>query len=74
MYRGLHLGGENSPKYTWLLTIFYIAYIVSEPTILMYKIVKPHYWMAFVTLTWGITSTCLSATSSWAGAMVLRFM
>lgn len=74
MYRGLHLGGENSPQYTWLLTIFYIAYIVFEPLILMWKIVPPHYWAAFVTFVWGLTSTCLAATDSWAGAMVLRFI
>lgn len=80
----------NSDRYTWLLTIFYIAYIlfqfqVSGVTSLllilltlyqgfMWKIIPPHIWASFIVLVWGIISTCQAATTNWAGEMSLRFL
>lgn len=38
---------KMSPSdYRWLLTIFYIAYIVFEWFALMWKVVPPHVWAA----------------------------
>lgn len=39
-------------RYSWLLTIFYIAYTVFEFQALMWKLVKPHQWAAFVVFSW----------------------
>lgn len=40
MTKDLHLVGND---YQWLLTIFYITYIVFEFQVLMWKIVPPQY-------------------------------
>ncbi|KAJ5142284.1 MOSC N-terminal beta barrel [Penicillium atrosanguineum] len=63
---------DNS--YSWLLTIFYISYTVFEFQALMWKIVKPHQWAAFVVFSWGLVSTCQAATKNWQGMMALRFL
>lgn len=63
----------DSNKYDWLLTIFYIAYICFEPLILMFKIISPKTWVAFIVLGWGIAATAQAGATSWAGMMVCRF-
>lgn len=60
-------------QYQWLLNIFYISYIVFEFQALMWKIVPPNVWAAFVVFGWGISATLQSATRSWATEMVCRF-
>jgi len=47
----------DDQSYTWLLTIFYISYTVFEFQALMWKIVKPHQWTAFVVFSWYAYST-----------------
>lgn len=70
MTEDLHLSG---PAYTWLLTIFYISYILFEPLALMWKIVPPHIWGAFCVLGWAVCGTLQAATFNWAGMMTVRF-
>ncbi|KAL9055628.1 MAG: hypothetical protein Q9162_003438 [Coniocarpon cinnabarinum] len=53
MSRDLDLYGN---RYQWFLTIFYIAYILAEVTVVFYKIFPPHYWLAIVTLFWWVLS------------------
>lgn len=67
------LNFNASTDYQWLLTIFYISYIVFEWFALMWKVVPPHMWAAFCVLGWGITATCQAATFSWSGMMAARF-
>ncbi|CAD6584030.1 MAG: hypothetical protein ASARMPREDX12_001511 [Alectoria sarmentosa] len=50
MTHDLHLIGND---YQWLLTIFYITYIIFEFQALMWKIVPPHIWLAFTAITSG---------------------
>jgi hypothetical protein len=64
----------SSDEYTWLLTIFYISYIVFAPLAIMWKVVPPHVWAAFCVLGWGLLSTVQAATHNWAGMMALRFL
>ena len=45
MARELHLDGD---KYDWLLTIFYIAYILGQCQGFMWKLMAPHRWAAFI--------------------------
>lgn len=66
----LHL---SSPDYQWLLTIFYISYIVFEWFALMWKVVPPHMWAAFCVTGWGIVATTQAATFSFSGMMAARF-
>jgi sugar phosphate permease len=64
----------TSSDYEWLLTIFYISYIVFAPLAIMWKVVPPHIWAAFCVLGWGLLSTVQAATQNWAGMMALRFL
>ncbi|KAL1595311.1 hypothetical protein SLS60_010002 [Paraconiothyrium brasiliense] len=60
-------------KYDWLLTIFYISYIVFEFQAIMWKLVPPHRWAAFVVFGWGLVSTVQAAIHTWEAEMALRF-
>jgi hypothetical protein len=60
--------------YAWLLTIFYIGYIVFEWLALMWKLVPPHIWAATMVLGFGTVAASQAATDSWKGMMALRFL
>lgn len=49
MSKSLH---ESDAQYQWLLTIFYIPYILFEWMALMWKLVPPHIWAFCTVLTW----------------------
>ena len=61
-------------RYEWLLTIFYISYILFEPQVIMWKIVPAHIWAALIVFAWGFLATIQSAVHSWQGEMALRFL
>lgn len=63
----------SSSDYQWLLTIFYISYILFEWFALMWKILPPHIWATFCVVGWGIVATLQSATFSFSGMMAARF-
>ncbi|KAJ5770435.1 uncharacterized protein N7511_002486 [Penicillium nucicola] len=65
----LHL---SSSQYEWLLTAFYITYILFEWMALMYRVVPPHIYISLCVCGWGLVASfqCL-ATSFW-GLAVLR--
>ncbi|KAK5452964.1 hypothetical protein LTS15_007113 [Exophiala xenobiotica] len=71
MTEDLSLTGD---RYDWLLTIFYISYIIFQFQGFMWKILKPHTWACLITLAWGIIATCQAATQSWRSEMALRFL
>ncbi len=50
MRKDLRLG--TGDKYPWLLTIFYISYIVFEFSLLLWKIFPPHRVAAIVVFCW----------------------
>ena len=60
-------------QYQWLLTIFYICYILLEWGALMWKVVPPHIWTCACVASWGLAATLQSATQEFAGMMVCRF-
>ncbi|KAH7091054.1 major facilitator superfamily domain-containing protein [Paraphoma chrysanthemicola] len=70
MATDLHL---TSADYDWLLTIFYISYILFAPLALGWKLVPPHRWAAFCVFGWGLVSSVQAAVHSWSGMMALRF-
>lgn len=39
-------------RYAWLLTIFYISYVLFEFQALMWKVMKPHQWATIVVFSW----------------------
>ncbi|KAH8591285.1 major facilitator superfamily domain-containing protein [Bisporella sp. PMI_857] len=63
----------SSSEYQWLLTMFYISYILFEWFALMWKILPPHIWATICVLGWGLTATLQSATYSFSGMMAARF-
>ncbi|KAE8334925.1 hypothetical protein BDV24DRAFT_171785 [Aspergillus arachidicola] len=64
----------NGNRYSWLLTIFYISYVVFEFGAFMWKVMPPHQWAAITVLSWGIVATCQAAVQNWEGLMALRFL
>ncbi|KAG6009689.1 hypothetical protein E4U43_008688 [Claviceps pusilla] len=70
MERDLHLSGS---EYEWLLTIFYIAYILFEPLIIVHKILAARVWISILVAGWGIAATAQAAAQSWSGLMACRF-
>lgn len=60
-------------RYNLLGTIFYIAYILSQWTLIGWKQFKPHRWCAAVTLFWGFVATIQATAFNWQGLMVCRF-
>ncbi|KAK1237269.1 hypothetical protein MKX08_002894 [Trichoderma sp. CBMAI-0020] len=71
MSQDLNLVGD---RYDWLLTIFYIPYIIFEFLGIMWKIVPPHIWATIVVFIWGLVATLQAVTQSWGGEMALRFL
>jgi len=71
MEEDLHLSGA---QYTWLLTIFYISYIVFGFLAIMWKVVPPHLWAAGCVFGWGLVSTVQASAHSWGAMMALRFL
>ncbi|KAK3937867.1 major facilitator superfamily domain-containing protein [Diplogelasinospora grovesii] len=65
--------GFDDAHYQWLLTIFYIPYIVFEWFAIMWKIIPPHIWAGVTVLTWGLASTLQAAAFNWEGLMVCRW-
>lgn len=49
MAERLRLGGD---RYSWLVTIFYIAYVVFEFSLLLWKIFPPHVICSVVVFAW----------------------
>lgn len=44
--------GLDSGKYAWLLTIFYISYVLFEFQALMWKVLPPHVWATMIMFAW----------------------
>lgn len=65
--------GMSDAQYQWLLTIFYIPYILFEWLALMWKIFPPHIWASACILTWAIASMLQATASNWRGLMACRW-
>ncbi|TPX18857.1 uncharacterized protein E0L32_011472 [Thyridium curvatum] len=63
----------SDAQYQWLLTIFYIPYILFEWAAICWKIVPPHIWAAVNVFTWGLASVLQAAAFNWEGLMVCRW-
>jgi len=61
-------------RYSWLLTIFYIAYIIGQFQIMGWKRFPPHIFGTYAILAWGIISAAQAAAQTWGGEMALRFL
>lgn len=59
-------------QYEWLLTVFYIFYILFEWMTLCFKIFPPHIYISCCVCAWGVLASLQSLASSWAYLLVLR--
>ncbi|KAJ8133448.1 hypothetical protein O1611_g169 [Lasiodiplodia mahajangana] len=61
-------------KYQWLINIFYIAYVLAEFGILLWKVFPPHIVGTIVVFGWGLIATVQAGAQNWSGLMALRFL
>ncbi|KAI9681031.1 MAG: hypothetical protein M1822_007105 [Bathelium mastoideum] len=59
-------------QYEWLLTAFYITYILFEWMTLMYRLVPPHIYISLCVLSWGVLASLQSVTTSFATLLFIR--
>ena len=69
MKQALKLTGD---RYNWLLTIFYITYVVFEFCLLFWKLFPPHIVGAIVVFIWGLLATVQAGVHNWSGMMAVR--
>ncbi|KAH8648684.1 major facilitator superfamily domain-containing protein [Xylariales sp. PMI_506] len=61
-------------RYSWLINIFYITYVIFEFGVLLWKIFPPHLVGTVVVFCWGLIATAQAGAQSWGGMMALRFL
>lgn len=66
--------GLSPGKYEWLLTAFYITYVLFEWMALMYRLVPPHIYVSLCVCGWGLVASFQSLTTSFGGMLVLRLL
>lgn len=59
-------------QYDWLLTAFYITYILFEWMAIMFKLVPAHIYLAIVVCAWGLLASLQSLSTSFSTLLVLR--
>ena len=59
-------------RYTWLGTVFYIAYILSQWLCMGWKHFSPHKWCSACVFFWGFVATIQATAFSWGGLMACR--
>ncbi|OJJ51155.1 hypothetical protein ASPZODRAFT_55979 [Penicilliopsis zonata CBS 506.65] len=62
----------SSSQYEWLLTIFYVTYILFEWMTLMYQVVPPHIYISLCVCGWGLAASLQSLATSFGTLMFLR--
>lgn len=62
----------SSSQYEWLLTAFYITYILFEWMTLMYRVVPPHIYISLCVCGWGLVASFQCLATSFGGLVVLR--
>ncbi|KAI9821665.1 MAG: hypothetical protein M1827_002246 [Pycnora praestabilis] len=67
--RDLHL---SSSQYEWLLTAFYITYILFEWMALLYRLIPPHIYISICVASWGVLASLQSVTTSFPFLVILR--
>jgi len=61
-------------KYEWLLTAFYITYVLFEWMTLMYRLVPPHIYVSLCVCGWGLVASFQSLATSFGGMLALRIL
>ncbi|KIW01895.1 uncharacterized protein PV09_06738 [Verruconis gallopava] len=69
MEKDLNLSGR---QYDMLLTAFYITYILFEWMALLFRLIRPHIYLASCVMAWGLLASLQSISSSYPFLLVLR--
>ncbi|KAF1982195.1 MFS general substrate transporter [Aulographum hederae CBS 113979] len=69
MMQDLHL---SASQYEWLLTAFYINYILFEWMTLLYRVFPPHVYISICVLSWGVLASLQSIATSFVPLLILR--
>ena len=64
--------GLSSSEYDWLLTAFYITYILFEWMILLYRVIPPHIYIALCVASWALIASAQSCANSFSAMVSLR--
>ena len=59
-------------QYEWLLTAFYISYILFEWMTVCYQLFPPHIYISCCVFAWGVLASLQSVMTSFPGLLVLR--
>ncbi|KAK4494609.1 hypothetical protein PRZ48_013965 [Zasmidium cellare] len=62
----------SDDQFEWLLTAFYIAYVLFEWMTLCYKIFPPHIYISCCVCAWGILASLQSLSTGFAFMIILR--
>ncbi|KAI9725228.1 MAG: hypothetical protein M1828_003409 [Chrysothrix sp. TS-e1954] len=62
----------SDSQFEWLLTAFYITYILFEWMILLYHILTPHVYISICVLSWGIIASLQALSTGFVSMLVLR--
>ncbi|KAJ5713612.1 uncharacterized protein N7483_010793 [Penicillium malachiteum] len=62
----------SSVQYEWLLTAFYITYILFEWMTLMYRVIPPHIYISVCVCAWGLIASFQCLTTSFGALVILR--
>lgn len=65
--------GISDDQYQWLLTIFYIGYIVFQFLLICYKFIRPSRFMGTCVFFWGVAAILQATAFNWSGLMAARF-
>ena len=62
----------STSQYEWLLTAFYITYILFEWMTMLYRLFPPHIYIALCVASWGLVASLQSVVDSFTSMLVLR--
>ncbi|KFX94048.1 hypothetical protein V490_04545 [Pseudogymnoascus sp. VKM F-3557] len=64
----------HSDQYEWILTSFYITYIMFEWMSLLWKIVPAHIYVSMIVMSWGIIASLQALSTSFVTSIILRLL
>ncbi|KFZ17414.1 hypothetical protein V501_01727 [Pseudogymnoascus sp. VKM F-4519 (FW-2642)] len=64
----------HSDQYEWILTSFYITYIMFEWMSLLWKIIPAHIYVSVIVMSWGIIASLQALSTSFITSIILRLL
>ncbi|OBT43537.1 hypothetical protein VE00_06776 [Pseudogymnoascus sp. WSF 3629] len=64
----------HSDQYEWILTSFYITYIMFEWMSLLWKIIPAHIYVSVIVMSWGIIASLQALSTSFVTSIILRLL